>query len=69
MKDILAAGKKPAEVVELAALGLPQAGGRISELGTERPDEGHRRAQMISSPDPATAALELVEALRTAGAL
>ncbi|WP_407344175.1 electron transfer flavoprotein subunit beta/FixA family protein [Pengzhenrongella phosphoraccumulans] len=69
MKDILAAGKKPVESLDLAALDVPAAAGTVTVTGTARPDLLARKGQMIDVTDPAAAAAELVAALRGAGAL
>ncbi|RYV49736.1 electron transfer flavoprotein subunit beta/FixA family protein [Pengzhenrongella frigida] len=69
MKDILAAGKKPVESLDLAALDIPAAAGTTTVTGTSRPDLLTRKGQMIDASDPAAAAAELVAALRGAGAL
>ncbi|MGV8967146.1 MAG: electron transfer flavoprotein subunit beta/FixA family protein [Cellulomonas sp.] len=69
MKDILAAGKKPVESLDLAALDVPAAAGTVTVTGTARPDLLARKGQMIDVSDPAAAAAELVAALRGAGAL
>ena len=69
MKDILAAGKKPVESLDLAALDVPAAAGTVTVTGTARPDLLARKGQMIDVTDPAAAAAELVAALRCAGAL
>lgn len=69
MKDILAAGKKPVECLDLAALDLPACGTTVTVMGTSRPDPRARRGQMIDSADPGAAAADLVAALRGAGVL
>ncbi len=69
MKDILAAGKKPVETLEVAALDVPAAGTTVTVTGTSRPDLKARKQQMIDTADPAAAAAELVIALRGAGVL
>lgn len=69
MKDILAAGKKPVETLEMAALDLPAGGASVTVTDTSRPDLKTRLGQIIDATDPATAAAELVTALRGAGSL
>lgn len=69
MKDILAAAKKPVEVLALGALDVPAPGAALTTLATARPSGGERRARVIDGADPAAAAAELVDALRQAGAL
>lgn len=69
MKDILAAGKKPVETLEVAALDVPAGGTTVAVTGTSRPDLKARAGQMIDTADPAAAAVELVTALRGAGVL
>jgi electron transfer flavoprotein beta subunit len=69
MKDLLAAGKKPVEHLELAALNVPERGAVMTVTGRSRPDRKTRRGQILDTTDPAAAAAELVTALRGAGAL
>jgi len=69
MKDILGAGKKPVEVMVLADLAVPEARVSLSTLATARPAGGERQAVLFDAADPAAAAIELVGALRQAGAL
>jgi electron transfer flavoprotein beta subunit len=69
MKDLLSAGKKPVETLEVAALDVPVTGTTVTVTGTSRPDLKARRGQMIDTADPAAAAAELVAALRLAGVL
>lgn len=69
MKDILAAGKKPVETLEVAELDLPASSATVTVTGTSRPDLKARKGQMIDTADPAAAAAELVAALRGAGVL
>ena len=69
MRDILAAGKKPVETLEVAALDVPAGSTTVTVTGTSRPDLRHRKQQMIDTADPAAAAAELVAALRRAGVL
>lgn len=69
MRDILAAGKKPVETLEVAALGVPAGSTAVTVAGTARPNVKVRRQQMIDTTDPAAAAAELVAALRGAGVL
>ena len=69
MRDILAAGKKPVETLEVAALDVPAGGTTVTVTNTSRPDLKTRSRQMIDTADPAAAATELVLALRDAGVL
>lgn len=69
MKDILAAAKKPVEVLDLAALAVPASGTTLATLVTAKPTGGERNARIIDGADPAAAAAELVGALRQAGVL
>jgi electron transfer flavoprotein beta subunit len=69
MKDLLAAGKKPVEHLELAALNVPERGAVMTVTGRSRPDRKARKGQIFDTTDPAAAAAELVTALRGAGAL
>ena len=69
MKDLLAAGKKPAEHLELAALNVPERSTVMTVTGRSRPDRKARKGQILDTTDPAAAAVELVAALRGAGAL
>jgi len=69
MKDLLAAGKKPVEHLELAALDVPARSGVMTVTGQSRPDRKARKGQLLDTTDPAAAAAELVSALRGAGVL
>jgi electron transfer flavoprotein beta subunit len=69
MRDILAAGKKPVETLDVAALGVPASGTTVTVTESSRPDLKARKQQMIDAADPAAAAAELVHALRGAGVL
>lgn len=69
MKDILSAGKKPVETLDVAALAVPAASATMTVTGTSRPDLKARKGQIIDTADPAAAAAELVTALRGAGVL
>lgn len=69
MRDILAAGKKPVETLEVAALDIPADATTVTVTHTSRPDLKAREHQMIDTADPAAAAAELVIALRGAGVL
>lgn len=62
MKDILAAGKRPAEVLDTAAVPVPA--GAVRVIATAPPVLKARRGQVIDAADPAAAAAELVAALR-----
>jgi electron transfer flavoprotein beta subunit len=69
MKDILAAGKKPVETLEVSALDMPGSGANVTVTATSRPDLKARKGQLIDTADPAAAAAELVAALRADGVL
>ncbi len=69
MKDLLAAGKKPVEHLEISALDLPAGHAAMTVRSTSRPDRKARKGQIIDTTDPAAAASELVTALRGARAL
>ena len=69
MKDVLAAGKKPVEHLEIAALDVPATGAAVTVKGTARPELKARKAHILDTTDPAVAASELVAALRGSGAL
>ena len=69
MKDLLAAAKKPAELVDLAALEVPAPTAVMTVTGRSRPERKAREGQLIDTSDPDKAAAELVTALRQAGAL
>ena len=69
MKELLAAGKKPVEQLELAALEVPPQNAVMTVRGMSRPERKARKGQLIDTADPAAAAIELVTALREAGAL
>ena len=69
MKELLAAAKKPVELLELSALKVPPSGAAVTVTGRSRPDRKARKGQVINTADPAAAAAELVTALRAAGAL
>lgn len=69
MRDILAAGKKPVETLDIAGLDLPAGATTVKVTGTSRPDLKSRKGQMVDTSDPAAAAVELVAALRGAGVL
>jgi electron transfer flavoprotein beta subunit len=69
MRDILAAGKKPVEALQVAALEVPARGTTVMVTDTSRPDLKARTQLMIDTADPAAAAAELVTALRGAGVL
>jgi electron transfer flavoprotein beta subunit len=69
MKDLLAAGKKPVELLELAALKVPAQNAVMTVTGRALPERKARKSQLIDTADPAKAAAELVTALRQAGAL
>jgi electron transfer flavoprotein beta subunit len=69
MKDILSAAKKPVVVVTVADLDMPPAPGPVTLLGTARPNLKVRKGRMFDTNDPASAAAELVTALRGDGLL
>ena len=69
MKDLLAAGKKPVEKVDLAALDVPARDAVMTVTGRARPARKVRKNQILDTSDPAGAAAELVKELRSAGAL
>jgi electron transfer flavoprotein beta subunit len=69
MKDLLAAGKKPAELLELAALKVSPQNAVMTVTGRAHPERKARQGQLIDTADPAEAAAELVTALRQAGTL
>ena len=69
MKELLAAGKKPVDLLELTALDVPARSAVMPVTGRARPERKARTGQLIDTRDPAAAAAELVTALRTAGAL
>jgi len=62
MKDILAAGKRPAEVLDAAAVPVPEPA--VAVVATAPPELRARRRRVIEATDPAAAAAELVAALR-----
>ncbi|HEX7660917.1 MAG TPA: hypothetical protein VF444_15705 [Pseudonocardiaceae bacterium] len=70
MKDVLAAGRKPVEKLDLAALGVEPT--ELTALaGTVRAraqaERAVRKQHVIDTADPAVAAAELVDTLREAG--
>lgn len=67
MKDVLAAAKKPVQVLTCAELPLPPVG--LTRLAASRPDTPARRGTTIPGEDPQAAARTLVAALRDAGTL
>lgn len=69
MKDLLAAGKKPVEHLDLAALKVPPGNAAMTVTGRARPERKARKGQLIDTADPAAAAAELVAALRADGTL
>ena len=69
MKDILAAAKKPVEVLDLAALALAEPGATLATLATAKPAGAERTARIFDGSDAAAAVTELVGALRHSGAL
>ena len=69
MKELLAAGKKPVDQLELTVLDVPARSAVMTVTGRARPERKSRRGQLIDTADPAAAAAELVTALRAAGAL
>jgi electron transfer flavoprotein beta subunit len=69
MKELLAAGKKPVDRLELTALDVPARSAVMTVTGRARPVRKARKGQLIDTADPAAAAAELVIALRAAGVL
>jgi len=69
MKDLLAAGKKPVERLDLAALKVPERSAVVTVTGRALPKRKARQGRLIDTAAPAEAAAELVAALRQAGAL
>lgn len=69
MKDLLAAGKKPVERVDLAALKVPAQNAIVTVTGRALPERKARKGRFIDTAAPADAAAELVAELRQAGAL
>lgn len=69
MKDLLAAARKPVELLELAALKVPSRNAVMTVTGRARPERKARASRLIDTADPAKAAAELATALRQAGAL
>ncbi len=69
MKELLAAARKPVELLELAALKVPPSSAVMTVTGRSRPERKARKGQLIDTTDPAAAAAELVTALREAGTL
>ncbi|OZB87842.1 MAG: hypothetical protein B7X41_11285 [Microbacterium sp. 14-71-5] len=69
MKDILAAAKKPVEVLSLAELAVAEPGAVLTTLATAKPGGAERTARIFDGSDAAAAATELVGALRQSGAL
>jgi electron transfer flavoprotein beta subunit len=69
MKDLLAAGKKPKELLDLAALKVPPQSAVVTVTGRALPERKARKGRLIDTADPAGAAAELVTELRQAGAL
>lgn len=61
MKDILAAGKKPTEVVGHRA---PALAASIEVTGQSKPQLKARTGQLLDTSDPAAVAAQLVEALK-----
>lgn len=68
MKDILAAGKKPVERLDLAALGVSEST-PYAVRERARPQRAARKQQVIDASDETQAANELVGILRNAGVL
>ena len=69
MKDLLGAGKKPVELLELAALNVPTQNAVVTVTGRALPERKARRGQLVDTAHPDEAAAELVSALRQVGAL
>jgi electron transfer flavoprotein beta subunit len=64
MKELLAAGKKPVERLDLKARTAA-----VTVTARSRPERRARQGRLIDAADPAAAAAELAKALREAGAL
>lgn len=69
MRDILAAGKKPVETLDLAAIGASADAVPYTVRATARPTRAARKRHLIDTSEPAAAAGELVGILRDNGAL
>jgi electron transfer flavoprotein beta subunit len=69
MKELLAAAKKPVELLDLAALKVPPSSAVMTVTGRSRPERKARKGQLIDTTDPAAAAAALVAALRADGTL
>jgi electron transfer flavoprotein beta subunit len=69
MKDLLAAGKKPKELVDLATLKVPSQNAVVTVTGRALPERKARKGRLVDTANPGEAAAELVSALRQAGAL
>ena len=65
MKDILAAGKKPVEEIDLATMPDPGVASRVERVATAGPELAVRKRRVIDGTDAAAAAAELVAALRS----
>jgi electron transfer flavoprotein beta subunit len=64
MRDILAAAKKPVELVELDDLDVPVAQVVVSRVATSRPDNAKRQHVVVEASEPAAAAAQVISALR-----
>jgi electron transfer flavoprotein beta subunit len=69
MKELLAAGKKPVDQLELTALDVAARNAVMTVTSRARPERKARKGLLINAADPAAAAAELVTALRASGAL
>lgn len=70
MKDLLSAGRKPVEALDLTALQIPvSTGTTVTIRASAPPTVKARRRHLIDATDPAAAAAELVGALRGDGVL
>jgi electron transfer flavoprotein beta subunit len=70
MKDLLAAGKKPVERLDLTAFKVPAPNASVTMTGRALPERKARKGRFIdTAAAPADAAAELVAELRQAGAL
>jgi electron transfer flavoprotein alpha/beta subunit len=67
MRDILAAGKKPVETLDLDALGVAATDAAVRAVSCAKPNRQARKMTRIDTSDPAGAANELVAALRKDG--
>ncbi|SDC60999.1 electron transfer flavoprotein beta subunit [Sanguibacter gelidistatuariae] len=64
MKDILAAGKRPVEKVDLAALATGPSASSVAGVSTSRPELKSRGGRVLAGADVDAVVAELVAALR-----